>query len=103
MSLVPHYMGMHLKVTAVKTSNINQKYTYMVQGETEKTNSGGSTQNVPSCVLLKTIMQLWNNNITYSVWLIQECDQDWHGGDIMEFWCMDIPHHRRIEERGEDY
>jgi hypothetical protein len=28
------------KVTAVRTSNINEKYTYLVHGETEKTNSG---------------------------------------------------------------
>lgn len=82
-------MGMHLKkVTAVRTSNINQKYTYMVQGETEK-NSGASTENVSSCLLSKTIMQPWNNNyIIYSVWLIQECDKDWQGGDIMEFWWI---------------
>jgi len=68
MSLVPHYMGMHLKkVTAVRTSNMNQKYTYMVQSNSEKTNSGRSTQNVSSCLLFKTIMQPWNN-ITYSVY-----------------------------------
>jgi hypothetical protein len=55
------------KVTAVRTSNINQKYTYMIQCENEK-NSGGSTQNVTSCLLFKTITQPWNNNyITYSV------------------------------------
>lgn len=61
----------------------------MVQGETEKTNSGGSTQNVSSCLLFKTIMQQWNNNyITYSVWLIQECDKDWQGGDSMECWWI---------------
>jgi hypothetical protein len=79
-------MGMHLKkVTAVRTSNMNQKYTYMVQSNSEKTNSGGSTQNVSSCLLFKTIMQPWNN-ITYSVWLIQECDKDWRGRGIMEFW-----------------
>jgi len=80
-------MGMHFKkVTAVSISNIKQKYTHMVQGETEKTNSGGSTENISSCLLFKTIMQPWNNNyITYSVWLIQECDMDWQGGDIMEF------------------
>jgi hypothetical protein len=29
------------EVAVVRTSNINQKYTYMVQGETEKTNYGG--------------------------------------------------------------
>lgn len=75
------------KVTAVRTSNINQKYTYLVQGETEK--NSGSTQTVSSCPFFKTIMQLWNNNyITYSVWLIQECDKDWQGGDIMEFWWI---------------
>jgi hypothetical protein len=75
------------KVTAVRTSDINQKYTYMAQGETEKINSGGNTQNVFSCLLFKTIMQPWNNNyITYSGCLIQECNKDWWGGDIMEFW-----------------
>jgi hypothetical protein len=73
------------KVTAVRTSNINQKYIYMAQGESEKTNSGGSTQNISSCLLLKTIMQPWNDNyITYFVWLLQECDKEWWGGDIME-------------------
>jgi hypothetical protein len=64
------------KVTAIRTSNINQKYTYMVQGETEKTNSGGSTK----CIFMPN----FQNYITYCEWLIQECDKDWRGGDIMQ-------------------
>jgi hypothetical protein len=86
------YVNASQKVTAVRTSNINQKYIYMVQGETEKTNSGGSTQNVFSCLLFKTIMQPWNNNyITYSECLIQECDKDY--GVL-----VGISHHGRTEE-----
>jgi len=89
------------EVTAVRTSNINQKYTYMVQGETEKTNSGGSTQNVFSCLLFKTIMQPWNKHyITYSECFTQECDKDWQGGDIMEFsWISPTMGEMRREEQ----
>jgi hypothetical protein len=46
-------------------------------------------------------MQPWNNNyITYSECLIQECDKDWWGGDIMEFrWISPTTGELRREEQ----